>query len=138
MVPLNNHIVALLSAHIEGHANIRDYVFGSPNGSGGNRGSQKGNISGAMRSDYFLPSEFHMKRDTATKLWKKLIIDGLGIKKYQYAMKHTGGDDKILAGISLDALKTMYGHTSKFMTEKYARKIKDVYREQIILNSPDF
>lgn len=138
MVPLNNHIVALLSAHVEGHTNIQDFVFGSPNASCGNRGSQKGNISGAMRSDYFLPSVFHMKRDTATKLWNKLIIVGLGIKKYQYALKHTGGDDKILAGISLDALKTMYGHTSKFMTEKYAKKIKGVYREQIILNSPDF
>lgn len=137
MVPLNDHITKLLRYHIEGHEKHL-YIFGSPNGPGGNKGSQKGGISGAMRSDYFRPSEFRVKRDTATKLWNALVIVGLGIKKYMYALKHTGGDDKILAGISIDALKDMYGHHSKYMTEKYAKKIKGVYRDQIILNSPDF
>jgi len=137
MVPLNEHITKLLRYHIANHE-THLYIFGSPNGPGGNRGSQKGGISGAMRSDYFYPSEYQVKRDTATKLWNTLIIKKLEIKKYMYALKHTGGDDKILAGISIDALKEMYGHHSKFMTEKYAKKIKGVYRDQIIANSPDF
>ena len=90
------------------------------------------------RSDYFKPSFTQVKRDTATKLWNKIVIKGMKIEKYMYAMKHTGADDKILAGISLDALRDMYGHTSKLMTEKYARKVKDIYREQIVMNSPSF
>lgn len=137
MVPLNKHMAELLRHHIEDHEKHL-YIFGSPNGPGGNKGSQKGGIYGAMRNDYFLPSEYQVKRDTATRLWNTLVIVGLGIKKYMYALKHTGGDDKILAGISIDALKEMYGHSSKFMTEKYAKKIKGVYRDQIIENSPDF
>lgn len=55
-----------------------------------------------------------------------------------YSLKHKGADDKILAGIDLDALRELYGHRSKYMTEKYARAVKDLYRKQIIDNSPDF
>lgn len=137
MVPLNKFISELLREHIEGY-DSSFFVFGSPNASVGQRGKNKGNISGAFKTDYFLPSKFHMKRDTATNTWRRYVIIGLKINKKQYCLKRTGGDDKVMAGIPLDALKEMYGHSSKFMTEKYAKKIKGVYREQIIANSPDF
>lgn len=91
-----------------------------------------------MRDDYFQPSPNHIKRDTVTKLWKKIIINKLGIDKHKYALKHTGANDKILAGIDLDALRELYGHSSKLMTEKYARRVKEVYRAQIIEKSPSF
>ena len=138
MVPLNKHISTLLRQHLEGWNDQSLYIFGSPNGPVGKRGSKKGNISGSVRTDYFYPSAFHMKRDTATKLWNRLVIKNLKIKKYMYALKHTGGDDKILAGIPLDALKEMYGHSSKYMTEKYAKIIKKVYAHEIIEKSPNF
>ena len=137
MVPLNKFISDLLRQHIEGYDSSL-FLFGSPNASVGQRGKNKGNVSGSFKTDYFLPSKFHMKRDTATKLWHRYVIVGLEINKKQYCLKRTGGDDKVMAGIPLDALKEMYGHSSKFMTEKYAKKIKGVYREQIIVNSPDF
>lgn len=138
MVPINEHLAALLLNHISGATDPNMFLFGSPFEPGqGNKGSIKGKV-GAARPDYFCPSFTKVKRDTATKLWNKLIKKDLKINKYMYAMKHTGADDKILAGISLDALRDMYGHTSKFMTEKYARKVKEVYREQIIANSPNF
>jgi integrase len=133
------------------------FVFGSPFGSGGNRGSmtiyttkrfektgdRHGNVaaSGAMRPDYFAPSPNHIKRDTATKLWHTLVMDpetGLGINKHLYALKHTGADDKILAGIDLDALRELYGHSSKLMTETYAKKVREVNRKQIIEKAPSF
>ncbi len=49
-------------------------------------------FTGAMRSDYFTPSPYHVRRgDTITKLWKALVMDppptGLGIKKHLYAAK---------------------------------------------------
>lgn len=137
MVPLNKFISDLLRQHIEGYGSSL-FLFGSPNAPVGQRGRKKKNISGSIKTDYFLPSEFHMKRDTATKLWHKYVIVGLKINKKQYCLKRTGGDDKVMAGIPLDALREMYGHSSKFMTEKYAKKIKGIYREQIIVNSPDF
>lgn len=141
MVPINDHLAALLLQHLHGDYPGNYYVFGSPCETGkGNtgRGSESGGKSGSSRSDYFNPAPVIIKRDTATKLWEKLIIIGLGIKKHMYALKHTGADDKILAGISLDALKELYGHSSVLMTEKYARKVKHVYRDQIMAMSPKF
>lgn len=55
-----------------------------------------------------------------------------------YAMKHYGADKKILAGMNMDSLRELYGHSSKLMTEKYAKIIKEVYRKDILDNSPDF
>ena len=126
------------------------YVFGSPFKTGmGNRGAgsekwgtkeeqKKTGRQGAKRSDYFTPSACPIKRDTVTKLWKEIIIDGLGIHKHLYALKHTGADDKIVAGIDLDALRDLYGHRSKYMTETYAKKVKEVYSTQIRVKSPAF
>lgn len=42
------------------------------------------------------------------------------------------------AGMDLDALRELYGHTSKLMTTKYATVVKEVYRKQIMELSPDF
>lgn len=132
MVPVDEHLSALLQNHIKGYHQSM-YVFGAPGASGrGNSGMK------AENPEYFLPSNTHIKRDTATKLWKKIVMDTLGIQKYLYALKHTGADSKILAGIPIEALKDMYGHTSVLMTEKYARKIKEVHRDKIIKSSPDF
>lgn len=130
------------------------YAFGSPfPPGGGNRGSlawvtvgksgegKKTGQQGAKRADYFEPSLTRIKRDTVTKLWNKLVMDpftGLGINKHLYALKHTGADDKILAGIELDALRELYGHQSKLMTEVYAKKIKEVNRKQIRTKAPAF
>lgn len=140
-VPINNHLLAFLrEMHLEEYPQDY-YVFGSPFASGnGNRGggSSTGGVKGAARPEYFSPSPTRIKRDTVTKLWKSLIKDKLGIDKYQYALKRTGGDDKILSGMDLDTLRELYGHSSKFMTEKYAKKIKEVYTKKIIAYSPTF
>lgn len=95
-------------------------------------------VTGAMRPDYLTPSPYKASRDTVGRLWKTLIKDGLGIDKCLYAAKHTGADDKILAGIDLDALRNMYGHRSKQMTERYATEIRQLYNSKIINHSPEF
>jgi len=139
-IPINPHLAPFLRELQLETFDPAFYIFGSPAGPNGNRGrgSDDGNVTGASRTDYFRPHPTRIKRDTATKLWKKIVMDQLGINKYQYAMKHTGGDDKILAGMDLDALRELYGHHSKFMTEKYASKIKEVRREHIMQHSPGF
>lgn len=132
-VPINPHLKELLSSLDFDIYPSNYYIFGSPYKSGrGNSGK------GVRNPEYFKPSETRIKIDTITKLWKELIWKGLGIHKYQYGAKHTGSDDKLLAGIELDALRDMYGHASKFMTEKYTTKLKEINKKKIIDNSPAF
>ena len=86
----------------------------------------------------YVPAPNTITRDTATKKWKKVIKDELGIDVNLYAMKHAGADAKILAGVGLESLQELYGHTSKVTTAIYAKKVKEVYRQEIIDKSPDF
>lgn len=151
IVPISDQLLTFL-LELELNKYPKDhYLFGSPFPKGmGNRGAgsekwqqvgeerRKCGVQGAKRSNYFLPSPNPIKRDTVTKLWKEIIIDGLGINKHLYALKHTGADDKILAGIDLDALRDLYGHRSKYMTETYAKKVREVYATQIRVKSPAF
>lgn len=129
VVPINNHLLAMFE---ELHLNIYPedfYLFGSYREKG------KGNIGKYID---FIPGPTKLKRDTATKRWKRHIKDKLGIDVNMYSNKHAGANAKILSGIDLDALRDLYGHESKLMTERYAKQIKEVYRRQIIDKSPEF
>lgn len=86
----------------------------------------------------FIPGPRKLNRDCASKLWRKLIKDDLGINVNMYSMKHLGANKKILAGVELDALRELYWHTSKMMTLRYAKVVKEVNRKQILDKSPDF
>jgi integrase len=121
------------------------YLFGSPfsagrgNSGGGSIKLKSGEkVTGAMRPDFLSPSPNHVKRDTVTRLWKTLVMEELGINKHLYALKHTGTDDKIIAGIDLDTLRGLYGHSDKHTTERYTKRIKEVYKKEILEKSPDF
>lgn len=105
------------------------YLFGSFRVSG------KGNIG---KHKDFIPGPTHINRDTATKRWEKIVKKGLGIQMNMYALKHHGANMKILAGLELDSLRELYGHSSKLMTEKYAKVVKEVHRKNILENSPEF
>jgi hypothetical protein len=59
------------------------------------------------------------------------VITDLRINKHLYGAKHTGADAKILAGIESDALKEMYGHSSKLMTKKYISVLQEVYHNRL-------
>lgn len=132
-IPISDSLFVLLKEWLKHEHQPGDYLFGSPYASGkGNQGT------GVKHADYFKPSPVRIKRDTLTKLWKRIVIDGLGINKHFYAAKHTGSDDKILSGISVDALQSMYGHTSKFMTLKYITELKEIHAREIRDKSPEF
>ncbi|MFH6966495.1 tyrosine-type recombinase/integrase [Flavobacterium sp. FlaQc-28] len=113
-----------LSKHNQEH-----YVFGS-NREHTNRGLKK-------ELD-FIPGPRKLNRDCASKLWRKLVINGLKINVNMYSLKHLGANKKILAGVELDALRELYGHTSKMMTLRYAKVVKEINRKQIMEKSPDF
>ena len=86
----------------------------------------------------FLPASGMLKRDTPNRNWNTLVKKDLGIDVNLYAMKHTGANAKILAGIDLEALRDLYGHQSELMTKRYATVVKEVNRKMIIDQSPDF
>lgn len=90
----------------------------------------------------FLPGPRMFHPNTPTNWWRKYVIrskdGGLGINCKMYSLKHKGADDKIDAGIPLDALKNLYGHHSKQMTEIYAASVRDKYQQMIIDNAPTF
>jgi len=86
----------------------------------------------------FIPGPKRLNRDAASKLWRKLIKIDLGIDVNMYSFKHLGANKKILAGVPLDALRELYGHTSQMMTLRYAKVVKEVNRKEILEKSPDF
>jgi integrase len=128
-VVINNYMLdMLLNLRIDAYPD-NFYLFGSFRKSGcGNRG----------KFDDFIIGPTQLKRDTATKRWQKIVKKGLGINVNMYSYKHKGGDDKLLSGVDLDAIRELYGHSSKRMTSHYVKRIKGIYKKDIIDNSPKF
>lgn len=130
IVPINKHLFEVYKSMNFENLPKQYYLFGSFRQPG------KGNVGGKID---FIPGPTKMKRDTATNRWNSVVKKGLGFQEVNmYSNKHAGANAKILAGMDLDALRELYGHTSKLMTTKYATVVKEVYRKQIMENSPDF
>lgn len=68
-----------------------------------------------------------------------LIIDELGINKKLYAAKSTGTDDMIDAGLLLQEIQILYGHSSEAMTKRYNKRKRLIQAKQSILEkAPSF
>lgn len=89
------------------------FVFGTwvPNGG---RHSQK---------NWFLPNKYQLKEDTPNRQWKKLVKDGLKINKNLYSGKHKGADDKMEAGMPIETISNIFGHSKTLMTERYLHSL---------------
>jgi integrase len=129
IVPINDHLLKYYESMDFQNLPKDYYLFGSFREEG------KGNIG---KLEDFIPAPTKIKRDTATRRWETIVKKGLGIDATLYSMKHHGANAKILAGVNLDALKDLFGHTSKLMTEKYVTDLKEINRREIINKSPDF
>ncbi|MBF4484447.1 tyrosine-type recombinase/integrase [Flavobacterium sp. CSZ] len=129
IVPLNPFLKAYLEEMNLSQHNQEFFIFGS---------KREHTNRGLKKELDFIPGPRRLNRDCASKLWRKLIIDGLKINVNMYSLKHLGANKKILAGVELDALRELYGHTSKMMTLRYAKVVKEVNRNQIMEKSPDF
>lgn len=70
--------------------------------------------------------------------WRKYVQRDLGIDAKLYGLKHTGADAKLLAGIDTRTLKSLYGHSSEQMTERYLEELKEIHKHKIIANAPSF
>lgn len=76
--------------------------------------------------------------DYATRYWKKVVKDELGINVSLYSFKGLGGEAKRKAGIGFDAVSSQYGHASGSMTQRYLHGEQDRINREIIEKTPDF
>lgn len=129
IVPINQFLKSYLEEMNISKCNPYYYLFGS---------KREFSNRGLKKDLDFIPGPKRLNRDCASKLWRKLIKTDLGINVNMYSLKHLGANKKILAGVELDALRELYGHTSKMMTLRYAKVVKEVNRKQILEKSPDF
>lgn len=83
-----------------------------------------------FKHEYFCPNPFPIKRDTATRKWKEYIIDGLGINVKCYSLKHSGANAKLKAGMDMETISRMFGHSDEKMTEIYADYINQIRFEK--------
>lgn len=128
-VPINKHLLEFYKEMNFSDLPKEYYLFGTHRVFGKSR--KKGDPD-------FVPGPRQVRRCSATRYWELVVKIYLKIEMNMYAMKHYGADQKILAGLSLDTLRELYGHASTLMTETYAKKVKEVYRRQILDQSPDF
>ena len=64
---------------------------------------------------------------------RKRIVEGSGEK-----MKKAGANALILAGVSINAIKDLFGHTSEVTTQIYITNLKEVNRKEILEKGTDF
>lgn len=113
-VPLPAFLMTWLRERQQGHS-VDDFIFGQG----------------------LVPGPIPARRNWVSIQWRKVVKDGLGINVSLYSFKGRGADDKIDAGISLDAVSTGFGHTSTRTTKIYLRKHGERLRKEVIANAPD-
>lgn len=79
----------------------------------------------------FSPSPDPMGERYDHQLWKQEVKARLKINKNQYGLKHTAGDDLIMAGVNLDLIRSLYGHGSVRMTKRYLKREKEAAFKQL-------
>lgn len=86
----------------------------------------------------FTPAPYQLRSWTASNLWLNEIKTKLGIEMTLYAIKKHGANEKILAGLSVDALRELFGHTSEVTTQIYITNLKEINRKEILEKGTDF
>lgn len=97
----------------------------------------------AQPNDYIFSTDFkygplRKKRDYATKWWKKLVIDGLGLAVKLYSFKGKGGEAKRKAGIEAGTVSGQFGHANMNMTKIYLHGEQDRMNQEIREKTPNF
>jgi integrase len=93
---------------------------------------------GAQTVRQYIPAHAKIRRANASLLWRKVVKDSLCINMTLYALKKHGANAKILAGVSVGALKDLFGHSSELTTAIYITKLKEINRNEILEKSPKF
>lgn len=129
VVPISPHLLPYFEKANFQNLPKEYYLFGSFREAG------KGNIG---KFEDFIPAPTHLNRDTATRRWETIVKKKLGIDMNLYAMKKAGANSLILAGVSINAIKDLFGHTSEVTTQIYITKLKEINRKEILEKGTDF
>lgn len=86
----------------------------------------------------FKTSIHKAERKQATTLWKDEIKDKLNISMTLYAIKKHSANALILAGVSVNAIKDLFGHSSEVTTQIYITNLKEINRKEILEKGTDF
>lgn len=89
-------------------------------------------------NDKFVPGPNPFWPTAGARWWRKYVQKDLGIDAKLYGLKHTGADAKLLAGIDTRTLKSLYGHSSEQMTERYLEELREIHKQKIIEKAPSF
>lgn len=127
-LPINKYLKSYLQSMNFDSLPKEYYLFGSFREPGA------GNIG---KHEDFIPGPTHLSRDTATKRWERIVKIGLKIDVTMYSMKKYGSNKKYDAGISLDAIQGVFGHSKKETTLIYVTKQNEINRKEIMDKSPD-
>jgi len=86
----------------------------------------------------FTPAPNQLRSWTASHLWLEEIKTKLGIDMTLYAIKKHGANEKILAGLSVNALRELFGHSSEVTTQIYITNLQEINRKEILEKGTDF
>jgi integrase len=129
VVPVNDFLLRCFNSLDVSNSLKENYLFGTH--------TDKFSHHKKLKEDY-VPATNKIRRREATELWRVIVKDKLNIDMNLYAIKKHGANEKILAGLSISALKELFGHSSEFTTATYITKLKEINRKEIIDKSPDF
>ena len=129
IVPISHFLLPYYQSMQFGNLPKSYYLFGSFREPG------KGNLG---KFEDFIPAPTHINRDTATRRWEAIVKKKLKIPMSMYAMKKAGANALILAGVSINAIKDLFGHTSEVTTQIYITNLKEVNRKEILEKGTDF
>lgn len=85
------------------------------------------------------PGIKRIHRNTLSNWWRIEVLSketGLGLPVLLYSEKHYGTDAKILAEVSLEFLRQIYGHSSYRMTERYSSNLKQIANDAVRNKAP--
>lgn len=134
-IPLNNHLIAIVNEMKLHECPPEFFVFGDPYKAEGKKRTT-GHVY--LKENFLTPCATESNRAMAAKAWVKIVKEKLSVSKHMYALKHTGADDKILAGMDLETLQGLYGHANKQMSAHYAKQLREMQTREIINKSPEF
>jgi integrase len=86
----------------------------------------------------YSPAPYKIERKEASDLWKLEIKENLNINMTLYSIKKYGANEKILAGLSVNALRELFGHSSEVTTQIYITNLQEINRKEILSKSPKF
>lgn len=126
-LPINKYLFEMLKQMEVEKYPEEYYLFGNE------RLKEKG-----FKYNTFIPSPKRTHNGSRIEIWKKLIIQELGVNVSFYSFKKLGAIMKLKSGMDLNSVSWSLGHSDIKTTKIYTKEIEnEAYRKNIMDKSPD-